>query len=108
MGENHHYWEKWADFLHRWGLLAPASTVLEAAGPLTAVVAQLVYFGQPLFSRPSPESQWQALAEMLAGKFPEELASRLPPKRRPWMSEDPRMDIFDAVGLAVAFWPPGK
>jgi len=65
MGENHHYWEKWADFLHRWGLLAPASTVLEAAGPLTAVVAQLVYFGQPLFSRPSPESQWQALAEML-------------------------------------------
>jgi len=29
---------------------------------------------------------------------------RLPPKRRPWMSEDPRMDIFDAVSLAVAFW----
>jgi hypothetical protein len=22
-----------------------------------------------------------------------------------WMSEDPRMDIFDAVGLAAAFWP---
>jgi len=29
------------------------------------------------------------------------LASRLPPKRRPWMSEDYRMDIFDAVALAL-------
>ena len=49
-----------------------------------------------------------AVAQTLAEKFPVELASRLPPKRRPWMSEDPRMDIFDAVGLAVAFWPKGK
>jgi hypothetical protein len=50
----------------------------------------------------------QALAETLAAIFPVELASRLPPKRRPWMSEDPRMDIFDAVSLAVVFWPKGK
>jgi Holliday junction resolvasome RuvABC endonuclease subunit len=50
----------------------------------------------------------QAVAQTLAEKFPVELASRLPPKRRPWMSEDPRMDIFDAVGLAVAFWPKDK
>lgn len=49
-----------------------------------------------------------ALATTLAAKFPEELASRLPPKRRPWMSEDPRMDIFDAVGLAAAFWTNDK
>jgi hypothetical protein len=41
-----------------------------------------------------------ALAELLATRFPEELASRMPPKRRPWMSEDYRMDIFDAVALA--------
>jgi len=50
----------------------------------------------------------QALAEVLAAKFPVELASRLPPKRRPWMSEDPRMDIFDAVGLAAVYWTKGK
>jgi hypothetical protein len=50
----------------------------------------------------------QAMAETLAAKFPVELASRLPPKRRPWMSEDPRMDIFDAVGLAAVFWPNEK
>ena len=45
-----------------------------------------------------------AVAQMLAAKYPTELGLRLPPKRRPWMSEDPRMDIFDAVSLAVAFW----
>jgi len=49
-----------------------------------------------------------AVAQMLAENFPVELGMRLPPKRRPWMSEDPRMDIFDAVGLAVAFWSPNK
>jgi Holliday junction resolvasome RuvABC endonuclease subunit len=49
-----------------------------------------------------------AMAQTLAAKFLEELGKRLPPKRHPWMSEDPRMDIFDAVGLAVAFWPRNK
>ena len=43
-----------------------------------------------------------SVAEMLAARFPEELGSRLPPKRRVWMSEDYRMDIFDAVALALA------
>ncbi len=43
-----------------------------------------------------------ALAGILANKFPDELSFRLPPKRRPWMSEDYRMAIFDAVALALA------
>jgi Holliday junction resolvasome RuvABC endonuclease subunit len=42
-----------------------------------------------------------ARAEFLAQKFADEIGFRLPPKRKPWMSEDYRMDIFDAVGLAV-------
>ena len=42
-----------------------------------------------------------ALAEILAKRFSEELGSRLPPKRRPWMSEDYRMDIFEAVALVL-------
>ena len=50
----------------------------------------------------------QAVAKALAVKFPVELGTRLPPKRRPWMSEDPRMDIFDAVGVAVVFYLKGK
>lgn len=44
-----------------------------------------------------------ALAEILAQRFPKELGFRLPPKRRPWMSEDYRMDIFDAMALIVVF-----
>jgi hypothetical protein len=43
-----------------------------------------------------------ALAQILADRFPDELGLRLPPKRRPWMSEDSRMGIFDAVALALA------
>ena len=42
-----------------------------------------------------------ALAEIIVKRFPEELGSRLPPKRKPWMSEDSRMTIFDAVALAL-------
>ena len=42
-----------------------------------------------------------ALAENIAERFPEELGFLLPPKRRDWMSQDSRMDIFDAVALAL-------
>ncbi len=42
-----------------------------------------------------------ARAEILAKRFPEELGFELPPKRRAWMKEDARMDIFDAVALAL-------
>ena len=44
-----------------------------------------------------------AMAESLAARFPEELGFRLPRKRRLWTSEDPRMDMFDAVALAEHF-----
>ena len=45
----------------------------------------------------------QELAELLANMFPDELASRLPPKRKTWMNPDDRMDTFDAVELAVVY-----
>jgi Holliday junction resolvasome RuvABC endonuclease subunit len=48
------------------------------------------------------------MAEMLANKYPVELAAKLPPKRRLWENEDGRMDIFDAVELAVVFRMSGK
>ena len=51
-----------------------------------------------------PKGTKQEMAESLAKQFPDELATRLPPKRKAWTSEDARMDIFDAVGLAVVFW----
>jgi hypothetical protein len=32
------------------------------------------------------------------------LSHRLPPKRKPWMSEDPRMAIFEAAALGLAYY----
>jgi len=43
------------------------------------------------------------LAGIVAGQFPEQLGSKLPPKRKAWMRERYQMNIFDAVGLALAF-----
>ena len=43
------------------------------------------------------------LAQEITKEFPEELATRLPSKRKPWMSEDHRMDIFDAVALGLVY-----
>jgi Holliday junction resolvasome RuvABC endonuclease subunit len=45
-----------------------------------------------------------ALAKIIAERFPEELGFRLPPKHRDWMSEDSRMGIFDAMALALAYF----
>ena len=47
------------------------------------------------------ETTKQVIAQTIASRFPE-LQHRLPPKRKPWMSEDSRMAIFDAVALALS------
>jgi hypothetical protein len=41
------------------------------------------------------------MALALAKQFPDELAKRLPPKRKTWESEHSRMDIFEAAALAL-------
>ena len=43
------------------------------------------------------------MAQAVAARFPE-LAPRVPPERKPWMSEDQRMAIFDAAAFAMAFF----
>ena len=43
------------------------------------------------------------IAIAIAKRFPE-LTTRLPRFRKPWMSEDYRMSIFDAVALALTFF----
>lgn len=48
-----------------------------------------------------PRATKHAVARALVARFPE-LARKLPPPRKPWMTEDGRINIFDAVGLAVA------
>lgn len=43
------------------------------------------------------------IATTIAGWLPE-LALRLPPPRKPWMSEDYRMAIFDAAAFALTYF----
>jgi Holliday junction resolvasome RuvABC endonuclease subunit len=53
------------------------------------------------FSESGASNKYE-IAVAIANRFPE-LAPRLPRFRKPWMSEDYRMSIFDAVGLALAW-----
>ena len=50
---------------------------------------------------PDGKGTKRVVAEALARRYPEELGPRLPRPRKPWMSEDPRMDLFAAVALAA-------
>ena len=45
----------------------------------------------------------QEIAQTIATLLPE-LAHRIPPVRKLWQSEDPRMGIFDAASLVFAFF----
>ena len=54
------------------------------------------------FSRLKIKQTLAEIAVAIANRFPD-LAPRLPRFRKPWMSEDYRMTIFDAVALAVTF-----
>jgi hypothetical protein len=53
------------------------------------------------------ESNKYEVASALAQQFPT-LASRLPPKRKCWKSEDYRMSIFDAAALGIAYFARPK
>jgi hypothetical protein len=44
-----------------------------------------------------------SMAELIAKHIPA-LEHYLPPPRKPWMSEDARMGIFDAAALALVFF----
>lgn len=48
-----------------------------------------------------PKATKEEIARAVARRFPE-VAHRLPPHRKPWMSEDARTSLFDAVALGVA------
>ena len=47
------------------------------------------------------------IAESIAREFPE-LEPRLPPVRKIWMSEDSRMNIFDAAALGMTYFHTGS
>jgi len=58
-------WQCWAARLHSWGVTEWIATLLEAAGPLTTVGAQMIYISQPVLSALFPSDHLEALAYML-------------------------------------------
>ncbi len=73
-----------------------------AADEGTRVLVRLVTRRQIRAIGPLPlTSTKQGRARFLAERFPE-LQPFLPPARKPWMPEDDRMAIFDALSFAVA------
>jgi len=50
-----------------------------------------------------PSGTKHDVATYIAELYSDDLADRLPPKRQLWESQPSRMDIFDAVALALAF-----
>lgn len=81
--------------------------------PLTALQAEAQRHGIPI--RLIPENSVRSafevfgcrtkheIAATLASLFPELLRS-LPPPRKAWQAEHPRMTGFDAVALGIAYW----
>lgn len=65
MDKNHHIWRIWGTTLHRWGLEDLVASVIEAAGPLTLIGAQLIYIGQPILDGIIPDGHLSLLAEVL-------------------------------------------
>jgi hypothetical protein len=57
------YWRNWAEKLERWGLTDLAATLLESSGPISTIIAQLVYAGSPFLSD-SQSKTWGNLAHM--------------------------------------------
>jgi hypothetical protein len=58
-------WLGWAEFLHRRGLGNLAAFMLEAAGPLTVLGAQVLYFSDPLLRPALTDVQRDALTNLL-------------------------------------------
>jgi hypothetical protein len=52
-----------------------------------------------------PDGHWikHGLAQIVAGQFPEQLGSKLPPKRTAAMREHYQMGIFDAAAMLLTF-----
>jgi hypothetical protein len=59
------HWPGWADFLRHHGLENLVAWALEAAGPLTVLGAQVLYFGGPLLRPAWSDMQRNALADLL-------------------------------------------
>jgi hypothetical protein len=58
-------WQQWADRIRKWGLENVVAALLEAAGPLTILGAQVVYLAQPVLSAFLQDRYLSALVVLL-------------------------------------------
>jgi hypothetical protein len=58
-------WQSWARTIHKWGLANLVAAVLESAGPISLLGAQIVYISQPLLQPVAGPGRLQALAGLL-------------------------------------------
>jgi hypothetical protein len=65
MENNRHIWLKWINQLHRWGLSGAVKTLLNQMGGLGVLLAQGLYFVQPMVKSSHFEDTWGALALLL-------------------------------------------
>jgi hypothetical protein len=65
MGENRQIWVSWARTLHRWGVNELVAFMLESAGALNVMLAQVMYLSQPLLSGAVTSGSLQKLAQVL-------------------------------------------
>ena len=65
MSENQPIWINWARTLQHWGINKGVASLLEAAGSLSVLLAQLLYLSQPLLSGAVSPRSLDAFARVL-------------------------------------------
>ena len=64
MQKDRSFWPEWSRFLHRSGLTDLAAALLDAAGPLSVLVAQAVYAIRPFLGQVVSADGLQALTNL--------------------------------------------
>ena len=83
------------------------SDALQKEAQEHGISVEFVTRGAVKKSFPGRDCNKHEIAAALAQQFPI-LASKLPPKRKCWQSEDYRTSIFDAAALGVAYFARGE
>jgi hypothetical protein len=65
MSADQDIWQVWARTLQRWGVTERVAVLLETAGPLTILGAQIVYVSQPFIGWVMPDDHMDALSRLL-------------------------------------------
>jgi hypothetical protein len=65
MSEDQQNWITWARTLQKWGLRETAASLLDSAGSLSILLAQILYLSQPLLSGTISSHSLQAFAQVL-------------------------------------------